>query len=176
MILILLFLFCLKTLYISMQTPKALLRVCMRCQQLRQSISIWRPGNELVMFLLSAPTCGLWVLRKGRGGLWRWQQPSLSGATAMNACLCLPLSYIFISCPHYTPHPPSAPHKLTQTCSCPHRGPRCTNDLANYVFKVFGSCENSFGLAVEGGGGSWEEEGHGVVHGLMAIITAQRFM
>lgn len=47
---------------------------------------------------------------------------------------------------------------------------------ANYVFKVFGSRENSFGLAVDGGWG--EGCGHvvrGVVHGLLAIITAQGF-
>lgn len=56
------------------------------------------------------------------------------------------LSHVFISCPCCTPHPLSAPHKLTRTCSCPHWGPQCTNDPANYVFKVFGSCENSFGL------------------------------
>lgn len=77
----------------------------------------------------------------------------------MNARLCLPLSHVFISCPRYTPRPPSAPHKLTRTRSCPRWGPHCTNDPANYVFKVFGSCENSFGLAVEGGGGGWGEEG-----------------
>lgn len=95
----------------------------------------------------------------------------------MNARLCpTSLSRLHI----LPPHPPSAPHKLTRTRSCPRRGPCCTNDPANYVFKVFGSCENSFGLAVEGGGGGWGGEegvqGRGVVHGLMAIITAQRFM
>lgn len=49
---------------------------------------------------------------------------------------------------------------------------------ANYVFKVFGSCENSFGLAVDGGGGEGGADVRrvrGVVHGLMAIITAQGF-
>lgn len=57
------------------------------------------PPCRPVMFLLSAPTCGLWVLRKGRGRLWRCRQPSLSGATGMNARLCPPLSHVFISCP-----------------------------------------------------------------------------
>lgn len=37
--------------------------------------------------------------------------------------------------------------------------PYCTNDPANYVFKVFGSCENSFGSAVEGGRAVGEERG-----------------
>lgn len=40
------------------------------------------------------------------------------------------------------------PHSHTQALSS--GPPYCTNDPANYVFKVFGSCENSFGLAVEG--------------------------
>lgn len=51
---------------------------------------------------------------------------------------------------------PLLPHKITRAWSCPHWGPCCTNDPTNYVFKVFGSCENSFGLAVEGWeGGPW---------------------
>lgn len=49
--------------------------------------------------------------------------------------------------------PPRPPQTHTDTGPCPRRGPRRTNDPANYVFKVFGSCENSFRLAVEGGGG-----------------------
>lgn len=88
--------------------------------------------------------------------------------------------------PHPTPvltfphHPPtnSRGHARTHAGASVPPPPRGTNDPANYVFKVFGSCENSFGLAVEGGGGSWREvdaHGRGVVHGLMAIITARGF-
>lgn len=55
----------------------------------------------------------------------------------------------------------SPPHSHTQTLSS--GPPYCTNDPANYVFKVFGSCENSFGLAVEGGGAVGEQRVRGDV-------------
>lgn len=78
-----------------------------------------------------------------------------------NECtpLSMSLSRLHILCEH--PPPP-------QQSLCPpksHRQmpgpPYCTNDPANYVFKVFGSCENSFRLVVEGGGAVGEWRVHG---------------
>lgn len=113
------------------------------------------------MFLLFAPTCGLRVLRKGRGGLWRWRQPSLSGGPQpwMHVFVVHALSRLQI-----LPLLPSSSCLCTPTSSrwLAHTlagAPFSTNDPANYVFRVFGSCENSFGLAVEGGGGQLERGG-----------------
>lgn len=128
-------------------------------------------------------------LRKGRGGplktptakfvRGRGDECTPLSATLSRLHILPPLA----PPPSPVPHLLSAPHHLTRKRS--RRGPPyCTNDPANYVFKVFGSCENSFGSAVEGGRAVGEErrgeervgEGCGVVHGLMAIITAQAFM
>lgn len=118
------------------------------------------PPCRLVMFLLSAPTCGFWVWGKAEVafedgdsqvclGPKPWMQPfvrvprkSLYAAPQLHSSLTL-----------------FHPNKLTWTRSCPRRGPHRTNDPANYVFKVFGSCENSFELVVVGGRGCRGEEG-----------------
>lgn len=135
------------------------------------------PPHHPVMFLLSAPTCGPWVFEERQ----RWP---LKTATAKfirghgNECtpLSMSLSRLHILCTQ-PPNNLSAPTFLHANALV--GAPHCTNDPANYVFKVFGSCENSFGLAVEGGGavgGVEGARGRGVVHGLMAIMTAQAFM
>lgn len=61
----------------------------------------------------------------------------------------------------FPPHPltNSHGHARTHASASIPPPPRGTNDPANYVFKVFGSCEYSFGLAVEGGGGQLEGGG-----------------
>lgn len=61
--------------------------------------------------------------------------------------------------PCFTQYPPSAPHNLTPRHSCPCWGPLCTNDPANYVFKVFGSCETASGVSGGRWRGGWRGEG-----------------
>lgn len=73
----------------------------------------------------------------------------------MHAFVCVPLTSSYPAPPPCSPSSLCPPQSHTQTLSS--GPPYCTNDPANYVFKVFGSCENSFGLALEGGGpvGGW---------------------
>ncbi|MEQ2244242.1 hypothetical protein ILYODFUR_015144 [Ilyodon furcidens] len=81
--------------------------------------------------------------------------------------------------PCFTQYPPSAPHRLTPTHSCPCWGPLCTNDPLIMYLRYLAPVKQLRGLVVEGGTAVGEGKvygARGVVHGLMAIITAQRLM